>query len=55
MFPSLRIILQHKRHVKANHWDPSKLTHFNGYFDEASSSYPRLNTLLKCVALLGFQ
>ena len=47
-------ILQQKRHFKASHWDPSKLTHFNRYFDEdselSSSKY-----LLKCVALLGSQ
>ena len=27
-----------------SHWDPSKLTHCNGYFDEGSSRYPRENT-----------
>ena len=25
---------QHKRLVWARHWDPSELTHLNGYFDE---------------------
>ena len=24
-----------------SHWNPRKLTHFNGYFDEDSWSYPR--------------
>ena len=51
---TLRKILQHKRHLKVSHWDPSKLTHFNRYFDEdrslSSSKY-----LLNCVNLLGSQ
>ena len=34
---TLRKIQQHKRHVYASHWDPRKLTHFNGYFDEDSN------------------
>ena len=33
-----------KRHFKASHWDLSKLTHFNGYFDENNSGYPLHNT-----------
>ena len=32
-------ILKCKWHL--SHWDPSKLTHFNGYFDEDSSIFPR--------------
>lgn len=31
-----------KRHVKAIYWDLMKLIHFNRYFDENSSSYPRI-------------
>ena len=30
--PTLRTILQHKRHVQASHWDPNKLANFNGVF-----------------------
>ena len=49
---TLKKILQHKRHFKASHWDPSKFTYFNRYFDNnsrlSSSKYP-----LKCVNLLG--
>ena len=33
MNTTLRKILQHKRYFKASHWNPCKLTHFNGYFD----------------------
>ena len=36
---SMRKFLQHKRYEQASHWDPSKLTHSNRYFDEDSSCY----------------
>ena len=36
--------LQQKRNIYASHLDPGKLTHFNEYFYEDSSSYPRKNT-----------
>ena len=49
---TMKKFLQRKRHFKAIHWDPSKLTHFNSYFDEDSLRYPRQNTLIECVALL---
>ena len=32
----LRKILQHKRHLKASHWDPCKLTNFSRHFGEDS-------------------
>ena len=35
-FPTLGKNLQHRRLDYTNHWDPSKLTHFNVYFDEDS-------------------
>ena len=47
----LRTIQEQKRHVGEGHWYPSKLPHYNGYFDDDSSSS---RTLLKCVNLLGY-
>ena len=40
-FPE-KYILQHKRHIQESQQNHSKCTHFNWYFAEASSSYPRV-------------
>ena len=50
----LRKILQHIRHVEASYWYPNKSTHFNRYFDEDNSSYPR-QIPAEMYKLLGFQ
>ena len=44
---SMRKFLQHKRYEQASHWDPSKLTHSNRYFDE-DSSVSSSKYLLQC-------
>ena len=41
---TLGTILQHRRHVSASHWNPSTLTHFNGYFKKNIANFHRENT-----------
>ena len=55
IFTLLCVILGEFIRITTSHWYPSKLTHFTKYFGEDSSSYPRHNTLVKCVNLQGFQ